>query len=627
MKGWLWRVPVVITLFMLPGWEGMAGNNQPDRWHVLKRTLQDTFYWNHVHRDRFYLTLYYESFVSKQGIVLSSLIDSILHAYGLTPVDSVIMPELNLVVIELQSAYPLHPETIIRVCKKFYALRDHFFTFEPVPKVLKPLCPIPADFQTAPPQNTWTHTLSRVDSAWCFTTGGNEWIAVLDDAIDWFHEDLSEYSVAGYDYADNDSDPTPPAPNSHTHGTAVSSIAIASIYNNTGIWGVVNDSLYFAKIATDAGVFGGSPTVQAFYDILQMDHIKVINMSWGSYGYNATEHQILRALYDSGKVLISAMGNSGIDQPFYHAALPEVIGVGSASFFETTADYPQAGVFKAGFSNYGDHLEILAPGGVYKDLQGNNHLVRVAQPQNSYAWSSGTSLSAPFVAGVAALVFSVNPCIDGKIVRKIIQETALDLYPPGKDTLHGYGLIMADRAVKAALPIYLTRASITVIPTACGYCTGALILVPDSLYNGLHPLYISWNDSFSDTLFSETEFHVRYGLCEGFYSIHAYDSTGCGDTLEIHIPCSTDFLSASSVLTSSLSVRKAGNVVYVEVPSESFLPLLVVIYSLEGKIIKQHRILFPGIVPIAVDLPSGVYYMALYTTNRDAVSLFPLKID
>ncbi len=589
---------------------------------MCERKISDSVYWNNVYRNRFYLTMF--ETILGEGDSVSMLIDSVLKKYGLRVVDSVFVSSLHIIVKEVVSEERLSPGTIIEICGYFRNLQEYVFTFEPIPVIKKvevystTSC-TPLDYQSATPGQKWPLAVSRVDSAWCFTTGGNEWIAILDDAIDWTHEDLQEYAVAGYDYADNDLDPTPPAPDQLTHGTAVSSVAIASIFNFTGMWGVVNDTLYFCKIATDGGVFGGLPTVKAFNDLLQMEKVKVVSMSWGSYAYNATEHQLIIALHDSGKLLVAAIGNNSSSQPFFPAALPEVMAVGAADAWEPDPANPGVGISKAGFSNYGDYMDILAPGGTYRDANGGYHAIRVAQPSNTYSWAVGTSLSAPFVAGIGALVFSVNPCLNGKAVRKILNQTALDVYPPGKDPYSGHGLVMADRAVKAALPIDLSRATLTVVPTICGYCTGGVILKLDSLYDGYPPVYVVWDDGYTGTLLSGIESHVRFEVCGGERWIYVVDSLGCGDTIRFNVPCSDTFLSTVGGEPHSLpfSVVRKGRSVYLIVPDAQALPMYVSVYSSDGRAVLRRRVERPGVYPlldayrIAI---GGVYYVVIVNT-------------
>ncbi|MBX6394859.1 MAG: S8 family serine peptidase, partial [Alicyclobacillaceae bacterium] len=164
-----------------------------------------------------------------------------------------------------------------------------------------------------------------------------------------------------------------------------------------------------------------------------VDHgANIINLSLGQTEDCQYLHDAVRYAASRGVLVVAAMGNDGTDVPEYPAAYPEVLAV--------TAVDP-AGMF-APFSNYGAHAGVAAPG------------VSIASTYlgGQYAALSGTSMAAPHVAGLAALIWTQNPRLTAAQVREIVQRSAVDAGPPGKDPQYGYGVINVSAAVRSVRP-------------------------------------------------------------------------------------------------------------------------------------------------------------------------------
>lgn len=305
--------------------------------------------------------------------------------------------------------------------------------------------------------------------AWDVTEGSGVTVAVLDQGIDKAHLDLNaNIHPSSYD-ARTGTSPSAFSP-FLTHGTHVGGTIGAIKDNNLQVVGVSPESQVMV-VSHDLSVY---PTVSAdLADGISWAYLNgadVINNSWGDQGgvfYNdlqssALENAIINAMTlgrgGKGTIVVFAAGNYGSGGPVmdypgnWH---DDILAIGAI----------QQDGMRANFSGYGSKLDVVAPG----------HNILSTMPSNGTAPDSGTSMAAPHVAGVAALILSVNPDLTGQEVRDIIERTAkevrTDLYPysttPGRPNgdWHeemGYGLVDAYEAVMDAgiLDLYM-RNSLT----------------------------------------------------------------------------------------------------------------------------------------------------------------------
>ena len=143
------------------------------------------------------------------------------------------------------------------------------------------------------------------------------------------------------------------------------------------------------------------------------DHgAKVMNLSLGNYADSGFLHDAIQYAYDKDVALIAASGNDNTEQPGFPAAYPEVFAVAASDSQNE----------KAPFSNYGDYIDVTAPG------------VSIAStyPNNQYAALSGTSMASPHVTALAALIRSANPNLKNTDVYDIMRKSAQDLGDKGR---------------------------------------------------------------------------------------------------------------------------------------------------------------------------------------------------
>lgn len=277
-------------------------------------------------------------------------------------------------------------------------------------------------------------SITELPSAWDSVDGTGTTIAICDTGVDSTHPDLAASLVPGYNVAEDNTDTS----DQYGHGTFVAGVAAAIGDNSAGIAGAA----YRASIMPVKIVIGGAgstpESVMAAGVVYAVDHgAKIINVSFGgstcntSVFLNAGDYARQR-----GALVVQAAGNDTTDRGC--TTTPEVLLVSS------TDSSDQMSVF----SNFGLEVALAAPG----TLVPGTVCMSCAPLGGSglYASGSGTSFSAPLVAGVAALVYQVDSSFTSDQVRQILQDSADDLGAGGYDIYFGWGRLNANRAVTTA---------------------------------------------------------------------------------------------------------------------------------------------------------------------------------
>jgi len=265
--------------------------------------------------------------------------------------------------------------------------------------------------------------------AWNFTQGNaGVMIAILDTGIDQDHEDLAAKIVGNKNFTDSST-----VNDLYGHGTHVAGIAAAITDNGVGVAGVgYNSSLMNVKVLNDQG--SGYYSWVANGIVWAADNgAKVINMSLGGGAPSKTLEKAVNYAWGQGVVLAAAAGNSDNPSPTYPAKYENSIAVAATDSNDQ----------KASFSSYGSWVDVAAPGvDIYSTFP--NHPYTIGKSPN-YDYGSGTSMSTPHVAGLAALVWATTYGTSNSTVRARIETTA-DLIP-GTGTYWSHGRINACNAV------------------------------------------------------------------------------------------------------------------------------------------------------------------------------------
>ena len=265
---------------------------------------------------------------------------------------------------------------------------------------------------------------------------GSVTVAVVDTGIDYTHEYLADSVVStGYDFINNDYD----AYDDNSHGTHV-----AGIIKNTACGADVK--LLPVKVLSGQGN-GSSLTVSNGIMYAARNGADVINLSLGgaSYGSGHYEDQAVADAISMGVTVVAAAGNDSSDTAYFCPAHnTNAIVVSAIDRFGE----------RAYFSNYGNSVDVAAPG---VDILSS-------VPGNSYEYFSGTSMAAPHISGVAALIKLVCPLYTCSDVEKTICDCAYDLGSAGWDHYYGYGVPNVSNLDIPDAP--LPSVSPTVTPTA-----------------------------------------------------------------------------------------------------------------------------------------------------------------
>jgi hypothetical protein len=259
----------------------------------------------------------------------------------------------------------------------------------------------------------------RLREAHRFATGGNILVAVIDSGVDTSHPEIAGMVADSFNAINSREGP-------HSHGTAMAGAIIA----NAQLRGVAPAARILAICAFDgsgAGTEGTTVTLLRSMDWAIARGARVLNMSFAG----PSDPQLASALAVArrrGAVLVAAAGNAGPKSPpLYPAADPNVIAV--------TATDAEDKLLRA--ANRGRHIALAAPG---VDIL-------APAPHARYQTTSGTSIAAAHVSGLAALLLERKPDLTPDAVRKILLSTAADLGAKGRDDQFGAGLADAYRAL------------------------------------------------------------------------------------------------------------------------------------------------------------------------------------
>ncbi len=370
-----------------------------------------------------------------------------------------------------------------------------------------------------------------------------------------------------------------------SHGTHCAGVVGALTGNGTGIASVAGGITVMGVKTAETSSREMTRTLQGVVWAVE-NGAKVVSMSYGSDTYSSVEEEVYSSLARQGVVLVAAAGNDGKkDAPNYPAAYPGVISVGSLDSDGS----------RSSFSNYGDWVDVWAPGGSYVEngqLQERELIFsstfcitqylsdKEAFAGRYYDMMAGTSMATPLVASASALLLSYYPGLNGYSVQEILQASS-------KET----GIYLPEAfAVAESAPGRMVRGLRADWNPATGIC------------------YLSWESPEEEGVLSYTFFRngqaIEAGLTEtrfqhalddtaGFVGIRAVYEEGVSLTAYVPVSASATAGSEPSLRPArqeeGLQVRvdRAGGLLYVE-GGEAFDRIAV--FNLQGVQVAE----FPG---------------------------------
>ena len=307
------------------------------------------------------------------------------------------------VFVELSSNVAVDSIEVDEICEEYYRVDDPLYV------------------------QLWGLSKIQCIQAWDHTMGSGVLVAVVDSGIDVVHNDLNRniFRDSKGNYGFNTMTDDFNIGDDTGHGTHVAGTIGAIVNNSTGITGVAPH----CKILPVRSLKGGKGYLTDLLDgiLLSVDlGAKVVNNSWGPGNrINTDADKVLRVAYLSNVNIVFAAGNNNREiNPSAIATYPTVVSVASVDLNDN----------KSAFSNYGQYVTLSAPGSsILSTIPGGN-----------YAFKSGTSMAAPHVSGVIALMLSKNPTLSPADVKQILVNSC----DPIDDSTIGAGRLNAFKAIQ-----------------------------------------------------------------------------------------------------------------------------------------------------------------------------------
>ena len=315
---------------------------------------------------------------------------------------------------------------------------------------------------TFPPEHPGTFDADiDMDEAWEIEQGSSDIIAaVLDSGCRLVHPELqtriwnnsleipgngidddgNDYidDYQGWDFAYNDNNPT----DYHGHGTNVTGILGATGDNSIGYAGIDwNCQIMICQILNNSGWGYYTWWTEAIYYAVN-NGAKTLNMSVGGSSYSSSMEDAVDYAQANDVVINACMMNTNNSTSYYPAAYANTIAVGATDTDDTRCNPFSWG----GGSNYGAHIDVVAPGNYIYGLKYNSDT-------NYDSYWGGTSQATPHVTGLVSLLFAQNGSLTFDEIRNIVRTTSEDqvgyIYEdiPGWDQYYGYGRINAFAAL------------------------------------------------------------------------------------------------------------------------------------------------------------------------------------
>lgn len=349
--------------------------------------------------------------------------------------------------IKLDPEAGVSPEEVLEACRSRSDVE--FAELNPVVSV----CATPGDPSYG---RQWSLVKIQAPQAWDTCQGDTEIVvAIIDTGVDYNHRDLQGNlwvneaelngipgvdddhngyvdDVYGYNFAYNTSDPM----DDHGHGTHCAGIVAAAGDNGLDVAGVCwRARIMSLKMLGADGDGTAAAAVPAIYYAVE-NGADIISGSWGGPDSSEALRQAIVYAQRHGVVVVAAAGNENSASPYYPAAYANVLSVAATDSSDR----------RWSLSNYGDWVDIAAPG---RDIVSLGRSTSGNTGGSLISTKSGTSMAAPHVSGVCALLLSANPLLASEEVLEILTTTG---DPIAEGICSSNARLNAYNALRAAIP-------------------------------------------------------------------------------------------------------------------------------------------------------------------------------
>lgn len=288
-------------------------------------------------------------------------------------------------------------------------------------------------------QNQWGFKRVDLEPAWEAARHIKEkvTIAILDTGIDPDHPDLSSKIIQPINFTSKKRDDFRDV---NGHGTHVAGIAAAVTNNKISRSGSRVKTANIMPIKVIGSNGGQTNWIIAGILYAVLNGAKVINISVAARSFSMALQRAINYAWQKGAVIVAAAGNEKRESVKYPAGYNYVLAVSA-----TNEDNQPAG-----FSNWGINIGITAPG---TGILSTTPTYSTPNRLRTYDLSQGTSQATPFVSGLAALLFAIDPDLSNTEVIQIIQRAAIPIQEGKKqwNAYSGYGLINAANAINRTI--------------------------------------------------------------------------------------------------------------------------------------------------------------------------------
>ncbi len=377
-----------------------------------------------------------------QGLATQGKFDSLAIDFR----EDIPVTEIDAQVRQLQDKFGLQPHL-----NSEFSQKDHVFTVKgdqstldllkrQDPDLLKDVESIEPNFiyqaSVAPndPEYSkqWHLHNINAEQAWASNRGAGVTVAIIDTGVSRVTDLEKTEFVAGYDFVNH----RVVADDDNGHGTHVAGTVAQSTNNGYGVAGMAYEAKIMPLKVLSASGGGTIADIAESIKFAADNGADVINMSLGGGGESSLMKEAIDYAYNKGVVIIAAAGNENQNSASYPARYNHVVGVAA---FDAKGE-------KAEFSNYGAGVDIAAPGGGHGSKVWQETINPDGGPSQIIGLQ-GTSMAAPHVAGVAALIKSAG-IKDPEAVFQVLQKS---VRPIGEDPLNHYGSGQLDAAAAVQL--------------------------------------------------------------------------------------------------------------------------------------------------------------------------------